>query len=283
MAGREQCIARTTAASSSSHSAAVYRCIKQSFGCTLRGLHHKRHLVTTRKQGSHKFPRIEGSFSGPQGVRAFEQGPDCVSGDRQHHSCCLHKQGDKYEIRLSLCPPLETALLVQSQANSAEGHAHTGSSELASIADPDRVVPPTGGVRPLMCMMAHSSGRPVCYQIQPQASPVHVSGSGSDGLEGGCFESSMGGAGCLCFSCSISPRSGGLQGSRPRLLMDYSDCPGMAKHALVLRSGQHAGSSYTVATTGGKSADSALQRVPSQGPFQLESACLAPQAESIQQ
>ena len=48
-------------------------------------------------------------------------------------------------------------------------------------------------------------------------------------------------------------------------------------------SGQPVGSSSTVATTGGKSADSAFQRVPSQGPFQPESACLAPRAESIQQ
>ena len=47
------------------------------------------------------------------------QGPDCVSGDGQHHSCCLHKQGGRYEIRVSLCPPLVTALLVQPQANSA--------------------------------------------------------------------------------------------------------------------------------------------------------------------
>ena len=79
------------------------------------------------------------------------QGPDCVSGDEQHHSCCLHKQGGRYEIRLSLCPPLETALLVQPQANSAEGQAHTRSSECdsgqdvqASTGDPDRVVPPAG-------------------------------------------------------------------------------------------------------------------------------------------
>ena len=57
---------------------------------------------------------LEGSFSGPQGVQAFMQESDSVSGHGQHHSCCLHKQGWRYEIRLSLCPPLETALLVQS-------------------------------------------------------------------------------------------------------------------------------------------------------------------------
>ena len=68
--------------------------------------------------------------------------------------------------------------------------------------------------------------------------------------------------------------------SRPRLPTDDSDCRGMAKHALVLRSGQPVISSSTVATTGGKSADSALQRVPSLGPFQPESACLAPRGHT---
>ena len=85
------------------------------------------------------------------------------------------------------------------------------------------MVPLTGGVRPPMCKMAHSSGGSVCHQIQPQAPAVRVSGSGSDSFEGGCVESSVGGAGCLCLSSSISPRPGGLQGSRPWLPMDDSD------------------------------------------------------------
>ena len=78
--------------------------------------------------------------------------------------------------------------------------------------------------------MAHSGG-PVYHQIQPQAPAVCVSGSGSHSLERGCVESSVGGAGCLCLSSSISPPPFGLQGSRPRLPTDDSDCPGMAKHA----------------------------------------------------
>ena len=86
----------------------------------------------------------------------------------------------------------------------------------------------------------------------------------------------MGGVGRLCFSSNISPRPGGLQGSRPRLPTDDSDCPGMAKYALVLGSSQPVGPSSTVATTGGKSAYSALQRVPTEVPFQPESSCMAP-------
>ena len=57
----------------------------------------------------------------------------------------------------------------------------------------------------------------------------------------------------------------------------------MAKHALVLGSGQSVNSGSTVAITVGKSTDAALHKVPSQGPFQLEAASLAPPAVSIQQ
>ena len=73
--------------------------------------------------------------------------------------------------------------------------------------------------------MAHSSGGSVCHQIQQQTSAVRVYGTGSDSLEGGCIESSMGGVGGLCLSSGISPRPGGLQGGRPRLPTDDSNIP----------------------------------------------------------
>ena len=44
-------------------------------------------------------------------------------GHEKHNSCVIHKHGGGYEIRLSLCPPLETALLVKSQADCAEDQA----------------------------------------------------------------------------------------------------------------------------------------------------------------
>ena len=100
--------------------------------------------------------------------------------------------------------------------------------------------------------------------------------SGSDGLEGGRIESLTGGADCLCLSSSIFPRSGCLQGGRPRLPTDDPDCPRMAEHALVLGSGQPIGSSTTVATTGGEPTEATLQQVPPQGPLQSKPACLAP-------
>ena len=80
-------------------------------------------------------------------------GPDHFGGHRQHNGCLIHQQGGGYEIRLYLCPPLETAFLVHPQADSAMGQAHSGKIECDSgqtvqkqTSDPDRVVPPTGGL-----------------------------------------------------------------------------------------------------------------------------------------
>ena len=80
----------------------------------------------------------------------------------------------------------------------------------------------------------------------------------------------------LDLSSSVSPRPGPLQGGRPGLLTDDPDCPRMAKHALVLGSGQPVGSSTTVAATTEKPVDATLQRVSPQGFLQSKSSCLTP-------
>ena len=60
------------------------------------------------------------------------QGPDCADSHRQPNCILLHQQRGRYEIRLSLCRPLETSVLVSPQRNSAEGSTHTGSLECNS-------------------------------------------------------------------------------------------------------------------------------------------------------
>ena len=80
-----------------------------------------------------------------------------------------------------------------SSGDGAMGQAHSGKIECDSgqtvqtqTSDPDRVVPPTGGLRPLVCKVAHSSRRSFCHQVQSQTSQVCVSSAGSTGLAGGC-------------------------------------------------------------------------------------------------
>ena len=116
-------------------------------------------LFQARKQLAHNFSRTESSPAGPQKVQVFMLGTDHCS-NRQCNSCLVHKQRRGYEIRLSLCPPLETASLVQPQANSAEGQAHPRSSAHDSAqavqthaGNSDQVVSFSGGVRPLVLPM----------------------------------------------------------------------------------------------------------------------------------
>ena len=107
---------------------------------------------------AHKLSRAKSGPSGPQEVRATVLGPDHFDSHGQHNGCLIHQQGGGYEIRLTLCPPLETAFLVQSQTDSSKGQAHSGKAECDSrqiVQDhsgySDRMVPPAGSLRPLMC------------------------------------------------------------------------------------------------------------------------------------
>ena len=61
---------------------------------------------------------VKSSLPGPQEFRASLQGPDCSDSNGQRNCGLLHQQGGWYEIRLSLCPPLETSVLVSPQRNS---------------------------------------------------------------------------------------------------------------------------------------------------------------------
>ena len=108
---------------------------------------------TARGVWSDTESRLYISFSGPQAFQASLQGSDCVSSNRQHTCGVLHQQGRRFEIRLSLCPPLEASVLVPHQGNSPEGKTNSRSLECNSrqilhtqTSDTDGVVPFSAGV-----------------------------------------------------------------------------------------------------------------------------------------
>ena len=107
--------------------------------------------------------------------------------------------------------------------------------------------------------MAHTSGGPVCHQIQSKTPQVCVSCTGSSGLEGEYSESFLG------EFRRVPPggepgQSSGI-GVRPRLSSVDPDCSGLAKHALVLGSGQPFSASFAVSTQVGKSSNPTIQQV----------------------
>ena len=118
--------------SPSTRSSKVYRRLKLRLGRTLRGLHCKRCLVNYRKPPPHKFSGVKSRVSSPQEFRASFQGPDCIDSNGHHNCSLLHQQGGRYESRPSLCPALETSVLVSPQRNSSEVSALSRSLECNS-------------------------------------------------------------------------------------------------------------------------------------------------------
>ena len=202
-----------------------------------------------RRRLAHKPSRAQSSFVGPKTVQAFVLGSDHPGLHRQHNSSFIHQQGERYEIRLSLCPPLETPVLVQLKTDSFTGLTYSRSPKChcrqtvqIQTGDSDRVVSPTRGIRPTLPEVAHTKGGLICNQIQSQTSQVCVTGSGPFGLESRCFESSMGGSGRLCLSSDCNSGTSGHQAVGPKMSQNDPDCARMAQQAMVLGPRQHVSS-----------------------------------------
>ena len=281
---------RSTLTPSSTRPSTVYRRLKRRLGRSLRRLHGKRSLVRVRKRLAHKFVRAQGSPAGLTTVRAVMLQPDSSCLYRQHHCGLLHQQGRGYEIRLTLCPPLETDALVQSKADCPEGQAYSGSPERHSrqavptqSGDPNGMVPPPGGVCSNMPALALPVCGPVCHPVQSQTSPVCIPGSRPISVGSGCLKSPLGGPGRLCLSTDSPSSSGDNKTFGPRIPSSHSDSTRLAQHALVLGPGQHVNSNSPPAPSGVEFDNSAVQSVSSPGPSQSEPSCLAPRASAIQQ
>ena len=285
---RGKCIKGPTLASIKSRPSTVYRRIKRRLGRSLRGLYGKRRLVRSRKPASYQLLGTQGSFSGPQEFRTSLPEPDCLGGDRQYNCGRLYQQTRGYEIRLSLCPSLETPFLVPSQRNSSESQAHSGSTECHSrqalptqSGDPDRVVPVPTGVQSLVFQLGPAADRSFCHQIQSQASQVCLSSSGFDSLGGGCSQPYMGQPERVRLSPSLPAHSGHIQTGESRFSQDDLNRSGLAQHALVLGSDQSIKSNSLQSSLREESVDSTVQRPSPQELESSESACLAPRASSI--
>ena len=162
------------------------------------------------------------------------------------------------------------------------GNCDSGQTVQKQASDPDRVVSPTGGVRPLMYKVAHAPGLSFCHQVQSQTSQICVSSTGSAGLAGGCSQHKLGGARCLCLPSSISSVQAGHQDSRSGISKVDSHCPRVAQHALVLGSGQHVCTGTSLPATSRDPVDRAIQSVSTQRSPRSQPTCLAPRASSIE-
>ena len=288
--GGKEYTPRPTITSNASRSTSFYRRIKRRLGRSLRGLHSKRRLVRTRKSPPHKLLGTKSSLPGAQEFRASLQGSDCPSSHRQHNCGLLHQQGRRYEIRLSLCPPVETSVVVPPQGDNPPSEAHPGSPKCdsgqtvqAQPGDPDRMVSVSTGVSSLVLQMGSPTTRPFCHPVQSQTSQICVTGSGSDSV--GCRRPQhiMGNSGCVRLSPSCIAQSSSFKSHGPGVSQNGANCTRFAQHGLVLGSG---GSVYTnpfPASAPQGSGDSTCQWPPTQESHQSKPTCMAPRASIIQE
>ena len=286
----DKCLDRTTLAPFESCRANLYRRLKRRLGCSLRRLHSKRRLVSSRKSSSHKLPGTKSGLTGLEKVPALGTRQSSSSCHGQHDSCGIHQQGRRYEVRLTLCPSMATPVLVQSETGSPKGQTHPWSSECdcrqivsSRPSHSDRMVTAPRGLRPHSSDLAPSPGGHVCNKVQLQTSPICVSSAGPQCLGSGRPNSLVGKPGHLCFSPSIVTGQGGQQTIGPFLQESDSHSSGLAQHAVVLGPGGTVVSDPSLPTQSSRPSDTAVQQGASQESNQSKPTRLAPRAEAIKE
>ena len=241
--GKKQCSSRSTITPTKTCSADIYRRIKRRVGHSIKRMHCKGNLVSSRKQVAHKSLGTKGGLSGLQRVPRplFKQySPDS---HRQHNSGCLYQQRAGDEVGLPVCPTVENPVLVYQETGNPQSMSHPRPAECDSRQaiqtrpdHSDGMVPSPRGVQDYMLPVAPATGGPVCHQIQQQTTIVCITGSRPPGMGSGCTQPVLGKSGPICLPTSSRlGQSGGEVAGLP-LQQDHSDCPRVAQHALVLGS-----------------------------------------------
>ena len=286
----KQCTPGSTFTPYKACSANFYRCIKRRVGRSLKRAHCQRVLVSAGKQAAYKLSGTKSSFSSLKRVPRPLHRQDSSSGNQQHYSGSLHKQGRRHEVGPPVCNSVENLDLVLQKTSDSKSPSHSRPSKCdsgqviqAGSDHTDRVVPPSRDISKAMQLMAPASDRSVCHEVQPQVTSVCISSSGSPGGSSGCTHSAMGEPRCICLP--TYRHLGQSSGKAYELPVQeaHSDCPGVVQHALVLGPGDHVQSGPSQPAQSAQSIDTALQSDPSQKSDKLKPSCMAPRASTIKQ
>ena len=142
-------------------------------GGSLKRMHCKGNLVSSRKQVAHKSLGTKSGLSGLKRVPRplFKQ--HSLGSHRQHNSGCLYQQRGGDEVGLPVCPTVENPVLVHQETGNSQGTSHPQPAERDSRQAiqtwPDhsnRMVPSPRGFPSYMLLVASATSGPVCHQIQ---------------------------------------------------------------------------------------------------------------------
>ena len=214
------------------------------------------------------------------------RGKNGSDSNRQYHSSSLHKQRGRYEVRPTLCPPMEDINLVYQQAGYTLGTTHSRQAECGGRQTIQTGPNHSNGVVPVstsfskdMSHVAPTSNRPVRHKVQQQTSPLRLSSSGSQGYHNRCTDPSLEGSGCLSTDGHLG-QSGGKVAELP-LQETNSHCTGLAQHGLVLGSGEDVQPNSLTTSSDARSLDSAVQSDHPQESVKPKPSCMAPRATLI--
>ena len=146
------------------------------------------------------------------------------------------------------------------------------------------MVPPSRGFANCVQQVAPASDRSIRHEVKQQIASVCVPSTQIPGhCSGRCTQSAIGRSGCICLPTSSPIGKSSGEVTKFPMQQNNSNCPGVAKHALVLGPGCHVQSDPTEFTQSAESADTALQSEPSQKFDKPKSPCMAPRASAIKE
>ena len=282
----DKCLNRPTPAPLASCNSNLYRRLKRRLGCSLRRLHNKRHLVSSRKPPSHKFPGTKGRPTSPKTFPAFGARESClVATDNTTVVAYINKEGGMRSG--SLCALLWRLLCwcnlrwVVLKARHIPGRLNVIADKLSRQG---QVIQTEWSLhQPPDSNLAPSTGGHVCNKVQSQTTPIRVPSTGSQCLGSGRFDSFLGKPGHVCLSPSIVTRKSGPQTIRSPLQESDHNSPGLAQHAMVLGSSGTIIPDPTVPAQPSRPSDSTIQQGSSQQPNQPKPSRMAPRAEAIKE
>ena len=290
VAARRQRSHRPTTTPSTACSANLYRRIKRRVGRSLKRAYCQRILVPTGKQIAHKLLGVKSSLSGSKRVPKGLHRQNGASCDRQYHRSSLYQQGRGPEVGPTLCPPMENLDLVHREAGDSESTTHSrppkcSGRQIVQIGSDhrNRMVPPSRNLPSPVRQVASASNRSICYEVQQQAAPVRITGTGPQGHCSGCTQFVMGRPGRLRLPTnSHFGQSGGEVARLPVPEVDHH-CPGVAQHDMVLGPSGDVQPDTIASTSVAEPSDSAIQSDPSQEPNKPKSPRMAPRATAIKE
>ena len=250
-------------------------------------IHCQRDLVTARKQAAYILFGTQGSISCLKRVSKPLCKQNSTCGNRQHYSDVVHKQGRGHEVGHTLCPTMEDLDLVYQTPSNSKSPTYPRMTECggrqAIQARPDhsnRMVPPSRGFPSYMQQVAPTSGRSICHEVQQQVASVRVTSTGLPGSRSGCSQYTMGESGRIRLPTSGHLGQSGGEATGLPFQENHSDCSGVAKHALVLGSGDHVQSDPTEPA---QPVDTTFQSDPLQKSDKPKSPCMVPRVATIKE